>query len=170
VQWISLNVGRAIVLACVIAAALPCVSVAAEKADLVLVDKSKRQLHLLHKNEIFATFPATFGGDTKGHKQQRGDGRTPEGHYILDWKNGNSGYYKSIHITYPDAADKAAAAKAGRDPGDNIMIHGQKNGYEWLESLARFVNWTDGCIALSNSDMDKVWEKVDPGTPIEIRP
>ena len=166
----SLKLSRIFFLACVLTALLPGVSIATEKADLVMVDKSKRQLHLLKKGEIFATFPVTFGADTKGHKQQRGDGRTPEGRYTLDWKNSNSGYYKSIHISYPDAADKAAAAKAGRDPGDNIMLHGQKNGYEWLESLARFVNWTDGCIALSNSDMDKVWDKIDPGTPIEIRP
>ena len=142
----------------------------AHKADTVLVIKSEKRLYLLHKGVPFATFPVTFGGQPEGHKQSRGDQRTPEGHYKLDYKNVNSKFYKSIHISYPNADDKALARKLGLNPGGDIMIHGQANGWEWATSIVQLFSWTDGCIALSNEDMDQVWAAVDPGTPIEIRP
>ena len=112
----------------------------------------------------------TFGANPKGHKLQQGDERTPEGQYLLDYKNANSLYYKSIHISYPNERDRQEARRLGVDPGGDIMIHGQKNGYEGLSFLAQWFNWTNGCIALTNKDMDSVWEAVPPGTPIEIRP
>jgi len=139
-------------------------------ADTVIVIKSERKLLLLRDNVVIETFRVVFGSSPEGHKQVRGDGRTPEGRYVLDYKNPNSKFYKSIHISYPDAADRARAAKAGVDPGDHIMIHGQKNGWRWLSPLAQFVNWTDGCIALRDDDMDRVWQLIEAGTPIEIRP
>jgi murein L,D-transpeptidase YafK len=139
-------------------------------ADSVLVIKNERRLYLLADGEVFAEYPATFGGNPKGHKQREGDQRTPEGHYMLDWKNQHSAYYKSIHVDYPNPEDRAAAAARGEDPGGQIMIHGQRNGYGWLAPLARFFNWTDGCIALSDSDMEEVWRSVPENTPIEIRP
>jgi murein L,D-transpeptidase YafK len=142
----------------------------AQKADAVLVIKSERRLYLMNKGERFASFRITLGAEPTGHKQAIGDERTPEGHYILDYKNLNSKFYKSIHISYPNAKDRANARRLGVDPGGDIMIHGLKNGWEWAESLAAFFYWTNGCIALSNRDMDRVWEAVDPGTPIEIRP
>lgn len=145
-------------------------AVAIEKAESVLVVKKDRRLYLLREGEAYASFSATFGTNPKGHKQQEGDGRTPEGKYVLDYKNENSGYHLSIHVSYPDANDKAAAKKLGVSPGGNIMIHGQKAGWGWLGSFSRFVNWTDGCIALSDKDMSTVWEAIEPGTPIEIRP
>lgn len=146
---------------------------AAEKirtADSVLVVKSERRLYLLAEGEVFAEYPATFGAQPEGHKEREGDERTPEGHYMLDWKNQHSAFYKSIHVDYPNAEDRAAAAIRGEDPGGQIMIHGQRNGYGWLAPIARFFNWTDGCIALSDSDMDEVWRSVRANTPIEIRP
>jgi len=132
--------------------------------------KSERRLYLMHDDEIITVFPVTFGSNPKGHKQQEGDGRTPEGLYQLDWKHSDSGYHKSIHISYPNAADQKKASEIGVEPGGAIMVHGQKNGWGWLAPLARYINWTDGCIALRNVDMDVFWSRVEPGTPIEIRP
>ena len=142
----------------------------AQKADGVLVIKSEKRLYLMNKGEPFTTFSVTFGANPVGHKQMQGDERTPEGHYTLTYKNPNSKFYKSIHISYPNARDRENARQLGVDPGGDIMIHGLKNGWEWAESLASFFNWTNGCIALSNKDMDLLWEAIDPGTPIEIRP
>jgi murein L,D-transpeptidase YafK len=141
-----------------------------QKADEVLVIKSEKRLYLLHRDEPFASFPVTFGSNPKGHKQMRGDGRTPEGSYVLDYKNPNSKFYKSIHISYPDQRDRDHARRNGMDPGGDIMIHGQPNGYGWAAPVLQLFSWTDGCVALSDSNMDVIWESVDPGTPIEIRP
>ena len=141
-----------------------------QKADEVLVVKSEKRLYLLHRNKPFASFPVTFGSNPKGHKQMRGDGRTPEGSYVLDYKNPNSKFYKSIHISYPDQHDRDHARRNGMDPGGDIMIHGQPNGYGWAAPVLQLFSWTDGCVALSDSNMDVIWESVDPGTPIEIRP
>lgn len=142
----------------------------AQKADGVLVIKSEKRLYLIHKGERFASFPATFGAEPVGHKQMQGDERTPEGHYKLTYKNPKSKFYKSIHISYPNAKDRENARRLGVDPGGDIMIHGLKKDWEWAASIAQFFLWTNGCIALSNKDMDLVWEAVDSGTPIEIRP
>jgi murein L,D-transpeptidase YafK len=141
-----------------------------QTADLVVVEKSKSRLYLLRKGEAYASFHVAFGSNPKGHKQEQGDGRTPEGHYILDFKNPGSAFYKSIHISYPNSIDRQEARKRGVDPGGDIMIHGQKNGYGRLSILVQRFNWTNGCIALSDRDMDAVWNAVKPGTPIEIRP
>jgi len=148
----------------------PCLVFSANKADAVLVDKSDAKLYLMKQDSKYASFQVTFGGESKGHKQQQGDERTPEGHYTLDYKNPNSSFYRSIHISYPNAQDRENARKLGVDPGGDIMIHGQANGWEWASIIAQLFNWTNGCIALKNLDMDRVWEAVDPGTPIEIRP
>ena len=142
----------------------------AQKADEVLVIKSKKRLYLMNKGETFASFHVAFGSKPKGHKLEQGDDRTPEGRYILDYKNAGSAYYKSIHISYPNAKDRKEARKRGVDPGGDIMIHGQKNGYGRLSLLVQRFNWTNGCIALSDRDLEQVWMAVDPGTPIEIRP
>lgn len=141
-----------------------------QKSDAVLVIKSEKRLYLMNKGEPFASLHVTFGGQPEGHKQVLGDQRTPEGHYILDYKNVNSQFYKSIHISYPNAQDKAAARRLGLSPGGDIMIHGQTNGWEWAAPVMQFFSWTDGCLALNNKDMDQVWAAIDPGTPIEIRP
>jgi murein L,D-transpeptidase YafK len=142
----------------------------AQKADTVLVIKSEKRLYLMREGEPFASFRVSFGSNPRGHKQEQGDGRTPEGRYILDYKNPGSAYYKSIHISYPNAKDRKEARKRGVDPGGDIMIHGQKNGYGRLSILVQRFNWTNGCIALSDRDMDVVYDAVKPGTPIEIKP
>lgn len=141
-----------------------------QKADAVLVIKSEKRLYLMNEGKPFAAYPVTFGGQPKGHKQSQGDQRTPEGYYTLDYKNAGSRFYKSIHIDYPNVKDRENAHRLGVDPGGDIMIHGQTNGWEWAAPLVQLFSWTDGCIALTNRNMDKVWDAVDPGTPIEIRP
>ena len=141
-----------------------------EKADLVIVIKSEYKLYLIKEGKLFAAYPVVFGANPKGHKQQQGDNRTPEGEYILDYKNVNSKYYKSIHISYPNSEDRESARKRGVSPGGDIMIHGQPNKWGKFSSITQLFNWTNGCIALSDSDMDAVWNAVDPGTPIQIRP
>lgn len=141
-----------------------------EKADQVLVEKSESRLYLIRNNEVFASFPVKFGANPKGHKQKLGDERTPEGNYTLGYKNAGSSFYKSIHISYPNAKDREVAKKLGVSSGGDIMIHGQPNGWGSYSFIIQFFNWTDGCVALTNSDMDTVWDAVDPGTPIEIRP
>jgi len=141
-----------------------------EKADAVLVVKSEKRLYLMRDGVQFASFPVTFGGQPTGHKKERGDQRTPEGYYMLDYKNSNSKFYKSIHISYPNTQDRINAVQRGVDPGGDIMIHGQLNGWQWASPIVQLFSWTDGCIALSNRNMDRVWKAIEPGTPIEIRP
>jgi murein L,D-transpeptidase YafK len=143
---------------------------AAEKADRVLVKKSESRLYLERDGKTFASFKVAFGAEPKGHKRQEGDERTPEGRYVLDSKNDKSAFYKSIHVSYPSQRDIAVAKARGVDPGGLIMIHGQKNGYAWLAPVMQWFNWTDGCIAVTNKEMDTIWNAVDVGTPIEIRP
>lgn len=142
----------------------------AEQTDLVIVSKSESRLYLVRDGSRYASFRVSFGGEPKGHKQQEGDQRTPEGRYTLDSKNPNSNYYKAIHISYPNPKDREFAKARGADPGGLIMIHGQKNGWGWLAPVIQWFDWTDGCIALSNKDMDVVWNAVAAGTPIEITP
>ncbi len=139
-------------------------------ADKVLVRKSISTLYLLKSGKILKTYHIVLGPHPKGPKLRRGDGRTPEGRYSLDYKNAHSTFYKSIHLSYPNRVDRERARKAHVDPGGSIMIHGQKNGWGWASFITQHFNWTKGCIAVSNEDMDEIWEAVKVGTPIEIRP
>jgi murein L,D-transpeptidase YafK len=141
-----------------------------QKADLIVVKKSASRLYLQSKGVAFASFNVAFGANPKGHKQQEGDERTPEGTYAIDWKHAASGYYKALHVSYPNARDVASAKTKGINPGGAIMIHGQKNGWGWIAPITQLFDWTNGCIALSNRDMDVVWNAVDPGTRIHIAP
>jgi murein L,D-transpeptidase YafK len=149
---------------------MPAVVFGMEKADRVLVIKSKSKLYLERQGKILKQYHVTFGANPRGHKQKKGDERTPEGKYILDYKNLDSRFYKSIHISYPNEADKKRAKKLGVNPGGYIMIHGQKNGFGRVSFITQRFNWTDGCIAVSNQAMDEIWLAVDVGTPIEIKP
>ena len=149
---------------------LPVSSFGIEKADGVLVVKSKSKLYLLKNQKIIKEFHVTFGANPKGHKQRQGDKRTPEGFYILDYKKADSSFYKAIHISYPNTEDIKRAKKQNLHPGGSIMIHGQKNGFGWLSFITQRFNWTDGCIAVSNRDMDDIRQAVDVGVPIEIKP
>jgi murein L,D-transpeptidase YafK len=140
------------------------------KADKVIVKKSQAKLLLMYKGKVIKEYHVAFGAEPKGHKQQEGDERTPEGKYVLDYKKSNSSFYKAIHISYPNEQDKVNAKKLGVDPGGLIMIHGQKNGFGLFSFITQKFNWTNGCIAVTNSEMDEIWEAVDENTPIEILP
>ncbi|TGQ63652.1 murein L,D-transpeptidase [Mesorhizobium sp. M00.F.Ca.ET.186.01.1.1] len=143
-------------------------ALAGEKVDLVRVHKAERRLELIGDGKALRSYGIALGGDPVGHKHQEGDQRTPEGRYILDWRNPNSIAHKSLHVSYPNTDDLAAAKARGVDAGGMIMIHGQPNGFGWWGWLLQLVDWTDGCIAVTDSDMDEIWAMVADGTPIEI--
>ena len=139
-------------------------------ADRVLIEKSARRLTLLVDGEAMRSYSVALGANPKGHKQREGDERTPEGVYSIDARNPNSSFHLSLRISYPNAQDRARAAAAGEDPGGLIMIHGMRNGLGWLGGLHRLIDWTDGCIAVTNREMDEIWDAVPVGTPVDIRP
>lgn len=138
--------------------------------DLVRVVKSERKLYLVSQGRAVREFQMALGRNPAGHKRREGDKRTPEGRYTIDLRNPQSKFHKSIRISYPSAADVEDARRRGVSPGGWIMIHGQKNGFGHLAAITQKLDWTDGCIALRNADMDVVWELVSLGTPIEIVP
>jgi murein L,D-transpeptidase YafK len=142
----------------------------ATKVDQVLVVKSHRTLSLISQGTVLRTYQVALGGSPVGAKEQQGDHKTPEGHYILDRRNVKSRFYKAIHVSYPNDQDKQKASQRGVASGGDIMIHGLPNGFGWLGSTHRTRDWTDGCIAVTNAEMDEIWELVPEGTPIEIRP
>ena len=139
-------------------------------ADSVLLRKKQRQLHLIRNGKTYRTYNISLGANPIGHKQEQGDERTPEGQYVLDTRNENSKYHKSIHITFPNNEDKEKATELGINPGGEIFIHGQPNGFAWAWRILNLFNWTDGCIAVNNEDMDEIWDFVENGTPIKIVP
>ena len=128
----------------------------------MLVSKKNREMVLLRGESVLRTYRIALGREPVGPKRQEGDGRTPEGRYTIDWRNAKSKYYLSLHISYPDAADVARAREAGVDPGGDIMIHGLPDG------ARREGDWTQGCIAVTDEEMDEIWGLVGDGTPIWI--
>ena len=140
------------------------------RADKVVVEKENRKLHLLNNGEVFRTFDIALGVEPVGDKEREGDQKTPEGSYSLDDRNPDSDFFLAIHISYPSAADRAVARGNGHDPGGAIMIHGQPNVPTYSTAYYRTQDWTNGCIALSNSDMIDCWLMTEIDTPIEIRP
>jgi len=136
----------------------------------VLVDKSDRALTLLRGSVVLKRYRTSLGARPEGPKEREGDERTPEGIYVIDARNMRSAFHRSLHVSYPDARDAARARDAGVSPGGQIMIHGLRNGFGWVGRLQRVMNWTDGCVALTNWEIEEVWHAVPDGTPIEIRP
>lgn len=139
-------------------------------ADRVVVLKSEREMLLYSGEDVLASYSIALGQNPIGHKIMEGDSRTPEGGYVLDWRNINSKYYRSIHISYPNAVDKQNAVRNGVSPGGDIMIHGQPNGLGIMGIVSHAKDWTGGCIAVSNREMEEIWRSVSDGTPIEINP
>jgi murein L,D-transpeptidase YafK len=139
-------------------------------ADRVVVRKGKRKLQLLRNGVALRTYKVALGLRPEGHKQFEGDFRTPEGVYRLTRRNPNSEYFLSIQVDYPNAQDVARARKQGLRPGGAIMIHGQPNIPKKTRDYYSNVDWTEGCIAVSNSDMVEIWLMTPPDTPIEILP
>jgi murein L,D-transpeptidase YafK len=141
-----------------------------ETPDKVLVLKGERKLVLLKHGQELRTYHIALGHNPIGAKSRAGDHKTPEGTYVLDTKNASSGFHLAMHVSYPNREDRERAAANGVDPGGEIMVHGIKNGLGWLGRLHRLVDWTNGCIAVTNPEMDQIWKAVPVGTPIEIRP
>ena len=141
-----------------------------QRADGVIVFKEQRTLQLLNHGRILKQYRVALGTEPFGAKTRQGDHRTPEGSYVLDRRNAHSQFYRSIHISYPNAEDRARARRLGVSAGGDIMIHGLPNGYGWIGKGHRARDWTDGCIAVTNEEMDEIWRLVPDGTPVEIRP
>ncbi|WP_193162745.1 L,D-transpeptidase family protein [Microbulbifer hainanensis] len=145
-------------------------SPAIANVDLVRVAKSKNRMYLLDGEQVVKSYHVVFGRSPEGHKQQEGDQKTPEGRYVLDYKKEDSAFYRSMHISYPNEEDKRNAAKLGVSPGGFVMVHGQRNRLGWLAPIMQRFNWTSGCIALTNREMDEFMNLVAVGTPILIDP
>jgi len=141
-----------------------------DHADYVVVDKSDRKLILYKAGRVLREFDVALGQMPNGPKQREGDFKTPEGKYYLDGRNTNSDYFLSIHVSYPNDADRARARAQGVDPGGQIVIHGLPNEPRYDVRHYKETDWTDGCIAVSNSDMIDIWLMTRESTPIEIRP
>ncbi|MGA9042046.1 MAG: L,D-transpeptidase family protein [Terriglobales bacterium] len=140
------------------------------KADRVVVMKKERTLTLMSQGKVLKIYKVALGGDPIGAKTRQGDHKTPEGVYRLDRRNAHSKFYKSIHISYPDAKDIAYARKLGVSPGGDVYVHGLPNGYKWVGAGHRLKDWTDGCVAVTDDEIDEIWRGVPDGTPIEIKP
>ncbi|HEY6337440.1 MAG TPA: L,D-transpeptidase family protein [Candidatus Sulfotelmatobacter sp.] len=155
---------------------LLCVGISAQAsgpglhADRVLVLKKERTLQLLSRGRGIKTYRIALGGEPIGPKIRQGDHKTPEGVYILDFRNAHSQFYKAIHISYPSARDRAAAREQRTTPGGDVFLHGLPNGYGYIGAAHRLKDWTDGCIAVTDEEIDEIWKTVPDGTPIEIRP
>jgi murein L,D-transpeptidase YafK len=133
------------------------------RADRIIVRKSRREMLLLRGEAILRSYRIALGREPLGHKVQEGDGRTPEGLYVIDRRNPRSAYHLSLHISYPNADDSSRARELGVDPGGDIMIHGLKEGVRHPDE-----DWTQGCIAVADHEMDEIWGLVADGTPIRI--
>jgi murein L,D-transpeptidase YafK len=136
---------------------------AAQQADAIRVQKAQRRMALLRGGRTLATYRIVLGGAPVGHKREQGDQRTPEGDYRITYRNGRSRFHLSLRISYPDAADRRQALARGVDPGGDIMIHG-------ATPPGSRADWTEGCIAVTNAEMEAIWQRVPVGTPISIEP
>ncbi len=141
-----------------------------QQADRVLVEKTKRKLTLFRGDKELKHYFVALGGQPVGAKERQGDQKTPEGKYVIDFRNSKSQFHLSLHVSYPDAQDRARARKRGVDPGGAIMIHGIGKEYGWLGAAHRKSDWTLGCIAVTNEEIEEIWSLVPDGTPIEIKP
>lgn len=148
------------------AAQVPPAPLTLPKIEFIRLDKSERAIELYAGGELVHVIEhVQLGGQPLGPKRFEGDRRTPEGRYVIDWGNPDSAYHLSLHISYPDAADLAYAAAQGRSAGGMIMIHGQPNAWPAARVPG---DWTDGCIAVSDAEIEALWDAVPDGTPIEI--
>ncbi|MFI5093616.1 MAG: murein L,D-transpeptidase family protein [Candidatus Acidiferrales bacterium] len=145
-------------------------SVPRQKADRIVVHKSQRTITLFRDGKVLKTYKVALSTVPVGPKEREGDHKVPEGLYVVDAKNAHSKFHLALHISYPNAADRERARKLGVEPGGNIEIHGLGPNFGWVGSLHREVDWTDGCIAVTNSEIEEVWPLVPVGTPVEILP
>lgn len=140
------------------------------KVDKVLVLKADRKLQLLSGETVVREYKIALGRNPVGPKERQGDSKTPEGAYVIDFRNRHSQFHRSLHITYPTAAQRREARRRGYSAGGDIFIHGLPNGQGKLGKAHLLVDWTDGCIAVTNEEIEEIWALVKDGTPIEIKP
>lgn len=141
----------------------------AQEVDLIWVDKSEHRMELRSGDQVVRSYQVALGRGGLEPKRQEGDKLVPEGAYVIEGRNPNSAYYLSLKISYPNEEDKKRAAKEGVPPGFDIMIHGLPNKTGWLGALHRRVDWTLGCIAVTNEEMDEIWALVKDGTKVQIQ-
>ena len=139
------------------------------KADCIVIVKSAQILTLMNNGQVIKTYKVALG-NPKGPKIQAGDKKTPEGTYFVDAKNPHSLFHRALHLSYPNAADRERARKLGVHPGGDIGIHGLPAQYAWMGAAHRSIDWTTGCIAVTNPEIEEIWDYVSVGTPVEIRP
>jgi murein L,D-transpeptidase YafK len=139
------------------------------RADAIIVDKVSHTMTLFSGGRPLRTYAVSLGRGGPEGKMREGDNRTPDGRYRIDGRNLRSAYHLSLRISYPDARDTAAAAARGDKPGGDIMIHGIRNGFGWLGTFHRWVDWTAGCIAVTDAEIEEIWRVVPDGTPVDIR-
>jgi murein L,D-transpeptidase YafK len=140
------------------------------QADKIVILKSARSMTLLSGGKALKTYKVALGSVPVGPKHVEGDHKTPEGDYVIDAKNAHSQFHLSLHISYPSAADQQRARSLGARPGGAIMIHGLAKPFAYLGPLHRQTDWTDGCIAVTNAEIEEIWKLVRVGTRVEIRP
>lgn len=140
------------------------------RVDRLRVLKSERRLILLSGDHPVYEYAIALGGSPTGPKREQGDERTPEGEYVIDSRKSDSDYHLALHISYPNAEDRRQARERGVEPGGAIMIHGLPNGFGVIGAAHRLVDWTDGCIAVTNQEIEEIWRRVADGVAIEIRP
>jgi outer membrane protein assembly factor BamD (BamD/ComL family) len=141
-----------------------------EPADKILIEKKERRLTLISRGEVLKTYKIALGGNPDGPKERKGDNKTPEGTYIIDSRNKDSRYHRSLHISYPNEKDKKRAKELGVSPGGDIMIHGIKNDFSWVGDFHTEVDWTKGCIAVTDEEIEEIEKLAPNGTIVEIRP
>lgn len=139
-------------------------------ADKILIEKKERRLTLVSRGEVLKTYKIALGGNPNGPKERQGDNKTPEGTYFIDSRNKDSRYHLSLHISYPNEKDKQRAKELGVSPGGDIMIHGIKKGFSWAAEFHTKVDWTKGCIAVTDEEIEEIGKLVPNGTIVEIRP
>lgn len=145
-------------------------AVAAVSADRVIIQKSARQLTLMRNGRPLRSYHVSLGPNPKGAKEREGDGRTPEGLYTIDSRNAYSKYHLALHVSYPNAVDRLRAWRLHMSPGGAIMIHGTPNRWRGLRFMFQHTDWTAGCIAVSDAEIEEIWKLVPNGTVVEIRP
>ena len=142
----------------------------APKVTRIVIVKSERTMALLSEGQVVKTYKVALGTEPVGRKERQGDHKTPEGLYAIDSRNAKSQFHLSLHISYPNAEDRARARRMGVSPGGAIMIHGLPREFAWMGALHRQTDWTDGCVAVTNEEIEEIWELVRVGTPVEIQP
>lgn len=151
-------------------AAVSALAASPAAVDRVVVLKREHKMMLLSGTEMVKSYSVALGRGGLGAKQRQGDRRTPEGTYRIDWRNPSSKFHLALHISYPRQLDRVRAASLRASPGANIEIHGLPPAFSWVGSNHRIVDWTDGCIAVTDSEIEEIWQLVPDGTLVEIRP